>query len=266
MAMRNLCRLAIACLLFLSVQPVAAQQIQSRLYEVTKSGVLRVCIWPMYYSISFRNPESGQLEGIDIDLSRELAKDMGVKLEYVETSFGSFIADLQANKCDLGMFGVGATMKRAQAVAFSDPYLTSGVYAVVRKGGPITSWADIDKPGVNAGVSLGSYIETFMRSYFKNAKTVAVAAPATTPAELMAQRVDVVMTDYPASIKMNAQFDWTTTVAPPETLSVTPYAYVMNQGDQIWLNYINLFVRTIKLDGRLKAAAEKNKLGSIVAP
>ena len=105
-----------------------------------------------------------------------------------------------------------------------------------------------------------------MRSYFKNAKTVAVAPPATTQAELMAQRVDVVMTDYPASIKMNAQFDWTTTVAPPENLSVTPYAYVMNQGDQIWLNYVNLFVRTIKLDGRLKAAAEKNKLGPIVAP
>jgi len=266
MTMRNLYRLAFACLLVLSAEPAIAQQTQSRLYDVTKSGVLRVCIWPMYYSISFRNPESGQLEGIDIDLSRELAKDMGVKLEYVETSFGSFIADLQANKCDLGMFGVGATMKRAQAAAFSDPYLTSGVYAVVRKGGPITTWADIDKPGINAGVSLGSYIETFMRSYFKNAKTVAVAAPATTPAELMAQRVDVVMTDYPASIKMNAQFDWTITVAPPETLSVTPYAYVMNQGDQIWLNYINLFVRTIKLDGRLKAAAEKNKLGPIVAP
>ncbi|WFU29374.1 ABC transporter substrate-binding protein [Bradyrhizobium brasilense] len=264
--MPNLRRLAFVCALFLSMTPAAAQQTQSRLYEITKSGVLRVCIWPMYYSISFRNPDSGQLEGIDIDLSRELAKDMGVKLDYVETSFGSFIADLQANKCDLGMFGVGATMKRAQAVAFSDPYLTSGVYAVVRKGGPITSWADIDKPGVNAGVSLGSYVENFMRSYFKNAKTIAVAPPATTPAELMAQRVDVVMTDYPASIKMNAQFDWTTTVAPPENLSVTPYAYVMNQGDQIWLNYVNLFVRTIKLDGRLKAAAEKNKLGPIVAP
>lgn len=264
--MPNLRRLAFVCVLFLSMTPAAAQQTQSRLYEITKSGVLRVCIWPMYYSISFRNPDSGQLEGIDIDLSRELAKDMGVKLDYVETSFGSFIADLQANKCDLGMFGVGATMKRAQAVAFSDPYLTSGVYAVVRKGGPIKSWADIDKSGVNAGVSLGSYVENFMRSYFKNAKTVAVAPPATTQAELMAQRVDVVMTDYPASIKMNAQFDWTTTVAPPENLSVTPYAYVMNQGDQIWLNYVNLFVRTIKLDGRLKAAAEKNKLGPIVAP
>jgi len=41
----------------------------------------------------------------------------------------------------------------------------------------------------------------------------------------------------------------------------------MNQGDQIWLNYNQpVRFRTIKLDGRLKAAAEKNKLGSIVAP
>jgi ABC-type amino acid transport substrate-binding protein len=264
--MRNLRRLVITSALFLSMQPVAAQQTQSRLYEITKSGVLKVCIWPLYYSISFRNPDNGKFEGIDIDLSNELAKDMGVKLEYVETTFGTFIADLQANKCELGMFGVGATMKRAQAVAFSDPYLASGVYAVVRKGGPITSWADIDKPGVNVGVTLGSYIEPFLRSYLKNAKTVAVAPPASTQAELMAQRVDAMMTDYPASIKMNAQFDWSTTVAPPESLSLTPYAYVMNQGDQIWLNYVNLFVRTIKLDGRLKAAAEKNKLGPIVAP
>jgi len=40
---------------------------------------------------------------------------------------------------------------------------------------------------------------------------------------------------------------------------------VVPQGDQIWLNYINLFVDTIKLDGRLDAYAEANKLGPIVA-
>ena len=32
---------------------------------------------------------------------------------------------------------------------------------------------------------------------------------------------------------------------------MTPYAYVVPPGDQIWLNYVNLFVDTIKLDGRL---------------
>jgi ABC-type amino acid transport substrate-binding protein len=243
-----------------------AQQLQSRLYDITKSGKVKVCIWPNYYAISLRNPDTGKFEGIDIDLSEELAKDLGVKLEYVETSFSTFIADLQANKCDLGMFGVGATMKRAQAVAFTQPYLITGVYGTVHKGGKVKTWADIDKPGINVGVSLGSYIEPFMRTYLKNAKLVAVAPPATVQAELQSRRIDVIATDFPASTRMNAQFDWSTTLAPPEALSVTPYAYVMNHGDQIWLNYMNLFVQTIKLDGRLKAAAEKNKLGPIVAP
>ena len=98
----------------------------------------------------FTIPIPASFEGIDIDLSEELAKDLGVKLEYVETSFSTFIADLQANKCDLGMFGVGATMKRAQAVAFTQPYLISGVYGVVHKDGKIKNWADIDKPGVKS--------------------------------------------------------------------------------------------------------------------
>lgn len=105
----------------LTAYQASAQQTQSRLYEITKSGKVKVCIWPNYYAISLRNPDTGKLEGIDIDLSEELAKDLGAKLEYVETSFSTFIADLQANKCDLGMFGVGATMKRAQAVAFTQP-------------------------------------------------------------------------------------------------------------------------------------------------
>src|SRR3954462_4557044 len=76
-----------------------AQQTQSRLYEVTKSKKLRVCQFPLYYSISFRNPKSGKIEGIDADLAEELAKELDAKLEIVESSFGSFIADLQANKC-----------------------------------------------------------------------------------------------------------------------------------------------------------------------
>jgi cyclohexadienyl dehydratase len=264
--MNGFMKLCAALVTLLSIDSARAQQTQSRLYDILKIGKVKVCIWPNNYSISLRNPDTGQLEGIDIDLSQELAKDLGVKLEYVETSFATFIADLQANKCDLGMFGVGATMKRAQVVAFTQPYLITGVYAVTRKGGPIKAWADIDKPGIRVAVPLGSYMETFWRSYLKNAKVVAAAPPATTQAELMSNRVEAISADYPVSTKMQAEFDWAVTLAPSENLSPTPYAYVMNQGDQIWLNYMNLFVQTIKLDGRLRAAAEKNHLGPIVAP
>lgn len=78
------------------------------------------------------------------------------------------------------MFGVGATMRRAQAVEFSRPYLITNVYAVLREGGPVKEWADIDKKGVNVVTTLGSYIEPFMRGYMKNTSFAAVAPPATT--------------------------------------------------------------------------------------
>ncbi len=243
-----------------------AQTVQSHLIEVTKSKKLKVCQYPQYYSISFRNPKTGQIEGIDADLARELAKELGAELEIVESSFGTFIADLQANKCDIGMFALGASLKRAQAVEFSKPYLITNVYGVTRKGGQIKSWADVDKKGVRAAVSLGSFIEPFMKSYLKNAELISVAPPNTREAELGAGRVDIIMTDYPTAIKVTDEFDWAQTILPDEKLAITPYAYAVAQGDQIWLNYINLFIDTIKLDGRLNLYANKNKLGPIVAP
>jgi ABC-type amino acid transport substrate-binding protein len=246
--------------------PAVSQQLQSRLFEVTKSKTLRVCQFPLYYSISFRDPKSGEIVGIDADLSKELAKELDAKLEIVESGFGTFIADLQANKCEIGMFGVGASLKRAQAVEFSKPYLVTNIYGVTRKDSSIKSWADVDKPGVKAAVSLGSFIEPFMKSYLKNAEVVSVAPPNTREAELVARRVDIIMTDFPTAVKVTDEFDWAVTILPNEKLAITPYAYVVPQGDQIWLNFINLFVDTIKLDGRLMLYAKKHKLDPIVAP
>src|SRR3982751_7097692 len=172
--------LALAATFGLAASPGAeAQQTQSRLFEVTKSKKLRVCQFPLYYSISFRNPKTGQIEGIDADLAKELAKELDAQLEIVESGFGTFIADLQSNKCEIGMFGVGATLKRAQAVEFSHPYLLTNIYAVTRKDSKVKKWADVDQKGVKAAVSLGSYMEPFMKGYLKNAEVVSVAPPNT---------------------------------------------------------------------------------------
>jgi len=243
-----------------------AQALQSRLFDITKNKKLRVCQYPLYYSISYRDPTTGQLTGIDVDLSKELAKELGAELEVVESNFGTFIADLQTNKCEIGMFAIGATLKRAQAVEFSKPYLITSIYGVTRKGGAIKAWADIDKPGVKAAALLGSYIEGFMKDYLKKGEVISVAPPNTREGELMARRADVILTDYPTAIKVTKEFDWAATITPDEPLAVTPYAYVVPQGDQIWLNYVNLFVDTIKRDGRLKKFADKYQLGPIVAP
>jgi ABC-type amino acid transport substrate-binding protein len=259
--------IAVAALALLSAPAAQAQELKSRLYEITKNKKLRVCQYPLYYSISYRNPKTGKIEGIDADLAKELASELGATLEIVESSFGTFIADLQANKCEIGMFGVGATLKRAQAVEFSKPYLVTNIYGVLRKNNSnIKKWSDIDKKGVRVAVSLGSYVETFMKSYLKNATVLSIAPPNTRESELLANRVDVIMADYPMAVKVTAEFDWAKTIVPDQKLAITPYAYVVPQGDQIWLNYVNMFIDTIKVDGRLMKYAKAHKLDPIVAP
>ena len=114
------------------------------------------------------------------------------------------------------MFGVGATLKRAQAVEFSKPYLLTNIYAVTRKDSKVKKWEDVDQKGIKAAVSLGSYMEPFMKSYLKNAEVVSVAPPNTREAELVAQRVDVIITDFPTAIKVTDEFDWAITSAQRE--------------------------------------------------
>ena len=243
----------------------AAQQKESHLDRVVRSMKLRVCIWPEYYAISYKNPRTGQLEGIDIDIAKELAGELKAQLEFVESGFQAFIADLQADKCDIGMFGVGATLTRARAVEFSDPYLITSIYGVTKKDHPkIKSWNDMDQDGIVVATQLGSYVDSFMKPYLKKAKVLSVQPPATREGEVAAGRADILMTDYPVAKKLEATQEWARIINPVEPLAVTPYAYVVAPGDQVWLNYINLFVRTIKRDGRLLNAAKKNGLEPIV--
>jgi ABC-type amino acid transport substrate-binding protein len=241
------------------------QQKESHLDRVVKSQKLRVCIWPEYYAISYKNPKTGQLEGIDIDIARQLATELKAQLEFVESSFQAFIADLQTDKCAIGMFGIGATLSRAQAVEFSDPYLVTSIYGVTKKNHPkIKSWNDMDQEGIVVATQLGSYVDTFMKTYLKKAKVLSVQPPATREGEVASGRADILMTDYPVAKKLEATQDWAKVINPTEPLAVTPYAYAVAPGDQVWLNYVNLFLKTIKRDGRLLAAARKNGLEAIV--
>ena len=90
--------LALAGVVALGAADAAAQARESNLVRVTKAKKLRVCIWPEYYAISHKNPTTGKLEGIDIDVAQALGRELGAEVQFVETSFAAFIADMQADK------------------------------------------------------------------------------------------------------------------------------------------------------------------------
>jgi len=234
------------------------------LERVKAAQTVRVCIWPDYYGVTFRNPRTQQLAGIDVDLSAEFGRDLKAKIEYVETSFPKLVDDLKADRCDIAMFAIAVLPARAAQLAFSKPYLQSDIYGITTKSNRVVrDWADIDKPGVQVAVQAGTFMEPVMADALKQATMVVVKPPATRERELESGRVDVFMTDFPYSRRLLDNADWATLVSPPRPFHVLPYAYAVKQGDEAWLALVDEFVARIKRDGRLVAAAKRHGLAPI---
>jgi cyclohexadienyl dehydratase len=141
------------------------------LARIAAARQVRVCIWPDYYSITYRDPRTRQLSGIDIDMARELGRDLGVAPRFVDSSFASLVDDLLAERCDVAMFAVGITPARAQKLRFTQPHLASDIYAVSAKANRrIKGWDDIDQPGTVVAVAAGTLHEPVMREQLKAAR------------------------------------------------------------------------------------------------
>lgn len=238
----------------------------SRLQAVKAQGLVKVCIWPGYFSISYRNPRTNTLEGVDIEMARAFAEYLGVQLEFVESSFALLQENMTNNRCDIAMHGVGVRESRKQFMDFSQPHLRSGIYAVgMKSNSRIQQWQEIDQPENVVVVQKGTYMEPVMRDYLKHAELSVVDSFKAREQEVQSGRADVFMTDYPYGKRMTALTQWALLMAPEQPLAPTPYAYAVPKGDPEWLAEVNRFLDRVKQSGELRAAAERNGLGPIVA-
>ncbi len=249
-------------LIMLSAILLNAQE--NRLDKIKSNNELRVCIWPQYYGISYIDPRTQKLVGIDSDLSVELAKDLGVKLKLVKSSFPTLIKDVTSDKCDIAMFAIGNTEARRAKIRFTTPHLESDIYAVTTKTNKkIQSWDDIDKKGVVVAVAKGTYHEPVVKEKLKNAELLVIKGFKQREEEVQSGRADVFMTDYPYGKKMLAKTDWAKLIIPETTYHLTPYAWTMAYGDDKFHLRVEKFISDIKKDGRLLKLAKKNGLEPI---
>lgn len=262
-------RLGLTCTLLGSLWLLTPAQAQTpaadRLQRIEASQMLRVCIWPDYYGISYRNPKTQRLVGIDIDNAHALALDLGVTVQFVDSSFAKLVEDLEADRCDLAMFAIGVTPARQAKLRFTKPHLASDIYAITTKSNRrIQNWADIDQPGRVVAVAKGTLHEPVMKARLKAAELRVVNTPAAREQDVQSGRADVFITDYPFSRRMLDNSDWARLVSPPEEFHMTPYAWAMVPGDDKFFNRVEKILANMKRDGRLLANAKKNGLEAIV--
>ncbi len=237
----------------------------SKLDKIIENNTLKVCIWPEYYGISYLDKRTQKFVGIDSDLAYELAKDLGVRLEFVQSSFANLIEDVTTQKCDIAMFAIGNTPLRREKIRFTTPHLSSDIYAITTKTNQkIESWEDIDKKGVVVAVAKGTYHEPVMKEKLQYAKLLVVSSYHAREQEVQAGRADVFMTDFPFAKRMLAKTTWAKLILPNKTYHMTPYAWATSYGDEKFYNRVEQFIHDIKKDGRLLKAAQHNGLEPIV--
>jgi cyclohexadienyl dehydratase len=235
-----------------------------RLERVIAAGEVRVCIWPDYYGISFRNPKTRELKGIDIDMAHALAQDLGTRVRFVDSSFAKLIDDIAKDHCDIAMFAIGITPMRSERLRFTRPHLISDIYAITTKSNRrVKTWEDIDQQGVVVAVAKGTLHEPVMREKLKKATLLVTDTTQGREEEVESGRADVFMTDYPFSRRMLETTDWARLVTPSSTYHLTPYAYAMQKGDDVWFARIEKFISTVKANGQLLSAIRQHKLDPI---
>ena len=235
------------------------------LNQIAENGEIKICYWPGYYKISYRNPYTNELEGLDIDLAYTLAQELNVKPNFIESSFPKLKDNMKNNVCQISMHGVGIREDRKEFMDFSDPHLASGIYGISDKSNEaITQWKDIDKAGHVVVLLKGSYMVDLMTQQLKNARIKIVSDFKAREQEVLSGRADVFITDYPYGMRMINFTDWAKLLTPEAQTLKTPYAFAIPLNQQKWLDYVNSFVRKIKADGRLLKAAEKHGLTAIV--
>ena len=224
----------------------------NHLDEIKQRGVLRVGMstfvpWAM-------NDKEGNLVGFEIDVAAELAKDMGVKIEFVPTKWSGIIPALLTGKFDVIIGGMGITEERLKKVDFSDPYDHSGMSIVASriKAPKLKSLSDFDNSNIIIAVRLGTTAAEAAKKYFPKAQLKQFDDEAQAVQELLTDRAHAVVASSPLpefqAIKYSDRFY----LPFDDTFANEPIGFAFRKGDDSLKKYCNEWIKKKYSDGFLK--------------
>lgn len=250
-----------AALALASVAPGEAQEsaAKSRLFDIQKKGVLRVGMTGDYFPMTFRETGSNEFQGHQVDAAKELAADLGVKVEFVPTDWKTIITGLQSDKYDIAMSGTSMSLARAKVVALIESWGLNAFVPIVRKkdADKFKSWDDLNKPERTVGVTLGTTMEDYIKSELPKAQMKRVESPATGWQEVLAGRVDYTLSTLIEASGLQQKHPEIAMILTNQARSALPMSFLAPIDDPIWINYLNTWVYLKKTAGYFDTLGEK---------
>lgn len=243
----------VAAAAVLGIALSGAAQAQSALNDILQTGVMKVGTTGDWNPMSVRDPATNSYVGFDIDIMTELAADLGVKVEFVPTDWKTLVNGVVAGQYHI-TGSASISPARMKAAGFSESYISVDIYPFTTKenAGKFSGHDAINQPDVKVATTLGTTFEKLVREWYPNADIKVVEAPARGYQEVLAGRADVFITSNIEGSTLGEKFG-VMRVEGAEARSPSPIAMLLPQADQVWINYVNNWVKVKQAKGFFEA-------------
>jgi len=228
------------------------------LSAIRSRGVLLVGATGDYRPMSYLEPETGEYVGFDAALAEDLAASLGVRLEFVPTSWPTLMDDTLAGKFDLAVCGITITSARKELALMSDGYLANGKTVLCRAedADKYISLEAIDRPEVRVMENPGGLNEKFARANLPHATLTIHPVNEEIPGLVASGKADVMITEI-----LEAEYYVSLDPRLAAPLLKKPFThgelgFLLPPGSESLLEYVNGFIAQERESGRLDELGE----------
>jgi polar amino acid transport system substrate-binding protein len=235
----------------------------SAVADIKSSGKLRVGLG-LVPTFAMKDPSTGELRGIGVELGRALAERIGV--EFVPVTYPSpanLPEALKSGAWDVGFLGVDEARKAV--IDFSIPYVQVDATFLFPAGSTFRTFEDVDKPGVRIVTTRNGVEDLAVTRLAKAAEIVRVDSAGAGLEALKSGKADAIAIPRPTAIAFAEQLPGSRVWDGRYDVAV--HAIGVPKGESGRLNYINEFLSVAKKSGFVQQAIERVGLrGAQVAP
>jgi ABC-type amino acid transport substrate-binding protein len=243
--------------------PAAAEEAAgSKIEQIKKGGKLVVGTSADYppYEFHLLNEQEGELVGIDIDIARMIAQELGVKLEIKDIIFSRLLDALEAGKIDIAIAGLHPTETRKKKANFSDIYYQAIQAIVIRTENTDKIKTIEDLRGKIIGVQKDTIQEDMARNHIEGANFVVRETIEELIINLQKGLVDALILEKPVAesyVQRNKGF---VIVTSKEFLDKMGSAIALRKSDNDLLTEINRILKKMKEENKIEEFVENAKV------
>ena len=192
--------------------------------------------------------EGQEIVGIDVDIAKAIAAELGMELEIEDVAFDSIIPEITSGKADIGLAGITVTEDRKGSVDFSDTYAKASQMIIVKEDSEIAGPEDLK--GVVVGVQLGTTGDLYVSDLEADGTTVERYNKGFEAVQALSQgKIDAVVIDGEPAKTFVSETEGLKML--DEAFTEEEYAIAVKKGNTELLDKVNAALASLEEKGTL---------------